>query len=58
MDSCTALSKRSLLALFYRSVPPYGMAGNAEAFTPMPKEKVCEMCKFRTLCPEIGRAHV
>lgn len=30
---------------------PYGMAGNAEAFTPKPKEKVCEMCKFRALCP-------
>jgi len=25
MDSCTALSKRSLLALFYRSVPVYSI---------------------------------
>ena len=30
---------------------PYGEAGHAEAFTPKPKEKVCEMCKFRKLCP-------
>ena len=30
---------------------PYGTAGHAEAFTPKPKEKLCEMCKFRTLCP-------
>ena len=30
---------------------PYGIAGHAEAFTPKPKEKLCEMCKFRTLCP-------
>lgn len=30
---------------------PYGTAGYAEAFTPKPKEKLCEMCKFRTLCP-------
>jgi hypothetical protein len=30
---------------------PYGTAGHAEAFTPKPKERVCEMCKFRTLCP-------
>lgn len=30
---------------------PYGIAGHAEAFTPKPKEKVCEMCKFRALCP-------
>ncbi len=30
---------------------PYGTAGHAEAFTPKPKEKLCETCKFRTLCP-------
>ena len=30
---------------------PYGTDGHAEAFTPKPKEKLCEMCKFRTLCP-------
>lgn len=30
---------------------PYGKAGHAEAFTPSPKEKVCEMCKFRAVCP-------
>jgi hypothetical protein len=30
---------------------PYGTAGHAEAFTPKPREKLCEMCKFRTLCP-------
>jgi PD-(D/E)XK nuclease superfamily len=30
---------------------PYGTAGHAGAFTPKPKEKLCEMCKFRTLCP-------
>jgi hypothetical protein len=29
----------------------YGQAGHMEAFTPKPKEKVCEMCKFRALCP-------
>jgi RecB family exonuclease len=30
---------------------PYGTAGHAEAFTPKAKEKLCETCKFRTLCP-------
>lgn len=30
---------------------PYGTAGHADAFTPKPKEKLCETCKFRTLCP-------
>jgi hypothetical protein len=30
---------------------PYGAAGYAEAFSPKPKEKLCEMCKFRTMCP-------
>jgi hypothetical protein len=29
----------------------YGQAGHMEAFTPTPKEKVCEMCKFRAMCP-------
>jgi hypothetical protein len=30
---------------------PYGLAGHEEAFTPSPKEKVCETCKFQKLCP-------
>jgi PD-(D/E)XK nuclease superfamily len=30
---------------------PYGVAGHVEAFTPKPKEKVCEMCIFQKLCP-------
>lgn len=33
---------------------PYGIAGNAQAFTPKPKEKVCAVCKFRALCPAVA----
>jgi hypothetical protein len=32
----------------------YGVAGHADAFTPIPKEKVCETCKFRALCPAVA----
>jgi hypothetical protein len=33
---------------------PYGAAGNAVAFSPKPKEKVCALCKFRALCPAVA----
>jgi hypothetical protein len=30
---------------------PYGIAGHMDAFTPKAREKVCEVCRFRTICP-------
>jgi hypothetical protein len=30
---------------------PYGRAGHVEAFTPKPRERLCEVCKFRAICP-------